>query len=200
MKKLGCVLLTLAAITATGICADGTVPQEENACAELPSPCKLYCQEAMSAESRALDLEKAADQANSAAEEAKNRAEYFENIIKQTTFEIQSPNKNKSRNGKSITKPLWIVADSLLRTLVPRHARNNNRSEIKPAQGQAPRYKITMQNGGKANAGDIIKKEGEAWLEAEKTKKTAAEANQAAKEARANAKAARRKYETFLCR
>ena len=119
MRKLVCVLITLATWTVTGMSADDSISVMESRCANFPIPCNLLCQEAWSAESRARALEMTVNDARYRAEMAKIEAVYYENTIKQITLEAQQSRRKKSRNNNPDKKSFWKMIDSVLRIFVP---------------------------------------------------------------------------------
>lgn len=197
MKKLACVLIAWSAMTATGISADESLSVMESPCAKLPAPCNILCQEAWSAESRAVALEATANDARFIADKARNRAVYYEDLAKLKTQEAMNQNTKKPWIVKRQAYLLWKSADFLLRFLVPRDARNTYRSKSIPDKDRTDAKGPTRKE---EEAAEATKKADEAWEIADSDKKAADAAKGAAEAARAAADAARRSYEGCGCR
>lgn len=199
MRKLFSVFICLIVIAVAGIGADGPLSDPEDECIELPSPCRQFCREAHSWESRALLLDAAAAEAERIAGEERRKAEDYEDLLQQLTFQEEKPKKDASRRGKPQNEKLWKAADSLIRLLVPRDTRNRNRRYKKTITREPSRHTANMPNGKEVDVICILEKAGKARLRSEKASRKARAIRNDASSARTKAYEKRCQCDASIC-
>ena len=168
---------------------DGRVMTAENPRSKIPPPCDRLRREAWAKETRAEDLEEAAEAARSKGDMAKKRAAYFENLAEKRDLEAR-------RSSGSGSRLLWKGAESLLRLLVPRDSRNNSRYSGEATQ----RNSFATKKQKEKVAAQALVRADEARTAADEAVLEAYRASREAVTARAEADAARSSYEECVSR
>jgi hypothetical protein len=171
-------------------------PQTKNSCEKTPMQCGSLCQTALSAESRAVELEKYSKKARTNADKA---AKYSASIEKQLNKKLRklglSPNTNTTASAALQSESLWKTASIVPRLLVSDEANARSRKEEKEARQHGSNEPLDMTS---QEVSELMVKTRQASDSAEGAQRIAADAQMEAERARAYADSVRQSYKSCL--
>jgi hypothetical protein len=171
-------------------------PLKNSSCTKCPTQCSSLCQDALSAESRAIKLEKSSKEARENAVKAERRAASIEKKRSRKLQKMSSPqNASSSGSASSQSKSFWKLVTIVPRLLVSKEAAARSREEEKEAAksgvNPSPNYPSN-------EATELLIKSQMASKSAESSQKVAADAKMEADQARAYADNMRQSYKSCL--
>jgi hypothetical protein len=171
-------------------------PHTKGSCKKTPTQCSSLCQTDLSAEARAIELEKYSRKTRIDADKAAQRAVSVEKQVNKKLRKM-SPLSNTSSSGAVNPKArsVWKAIGTIPRLFVSRDANDRAHAEEKEAEkyGKNPLPGYAGQD-----ASELLLKSQTAFKTAEEAQKVAADAKSKADQARAYADSVRQSYKSCL--
>jgi len=171
-------------------------PLTKSSCKKSPMQCSSLCQDALSAELRAVKLKKSSQNARTKADKAAQRAASIEKKRNRKLQKMNMP-KNASSSGSVSprSKSFWKLVAIVPRLFVSNEANARSREEEKEAE----KYGVSPSpNYQSKEAMELLMKSQMASKSAEESRKLAADAKMESDQARANADNIRQSYKSCL--